>query len=103
MIRAEQQRMDDDEGKSRLERQQRAIRFNHRVDPATGMIEFWGKLDPLRGMKLLNQLKDRVAKLFADKVPEGCPSDPMEKNGYLQALALLDLCEGHGTKGAGQR
>jgi len=99
MIRAEQQRMDDDEGESRLERQQRAIRFNHRVDPATGMIEFWGKLDPLRGMKLLNQVKERVAKLFAEKVPEGCPSDPLEKNGYLRALALLDLCEGHGARG----
>ena len=99
MIRAEQQRIDDDEGESRLARQQRAIRFNHRVDPATGMIEFWGKADPLRGMKFLNRLNDRVAKLFADKVPEGCPSDPLEKNGYLQALALLDLCEGHGERG----
>ena len=47
---------------SGLKRQQRAIRFNHRVDPATGMIEFWGKLDPLRGMKFLNQLKDRVGR-----------------------------------------
>lgn len=98
MIRAEQRRMEDDEGESRLARQQRAIRFNHRVDPASGMIEFWGKLDPLRGIKFLNELKDRVAKLFADKVPEGCPSDPVEKNGYLQALALLDLCEGHGER-----
>ncbi len=62
------------------------------------MIEFWGKLDPLRGMKFLNQLKERVARLFADKAPDDCPSDPIEKNAYLQALALLDLCEGHGQR-----
>jgi HNH endonuclease len=98
LIRAEQQRMDDDEGEGRLARQQRAVRFNHRVDPATGMIEFWGKVDPLRGMKFLNQLKERVARLFADKTPGDCPSDPIEKNAYLQALALLDLCEGHGQR-----
>ena len=62
------------------------------------MIEFWGKLDPLRGMKFLNQLKEQVARLFADKAPDDCPSDPIEKNAYLHALALLDLCEGHGQR-----
>jgi hypothetical protein len=97
-VRDEQRRLEDDEGDDRLARQQRAVRFHHRVDPATGMIEFWGKLDPLRGMKFLNQLKERVARLFADKTPDGCPSDPLEKHGYLQALALLDLCEGHGQR-----
>jgi hypothetical protein len=48
-VRDEQRRVEDDEGDDRLARQQRAVRFHHRVDPATGMIEFWGKLDPLRG------------------------------------------------------
>jgi hypothetical protein len=97
-VRDEQRKLEDDEGEDRLVRQQRAIRFNHRVDPASGMIEFWGKLDPLRGMKLLNQLKERVGRLFADKTPDGCPSDPVEKNAYLAALALLDLCEGRGQR-----
>jgi hypothetical protein len=36
MVREEQRRLDDDEGESRSARQQRAIRFNHRVDPASG-------------------------------------------------------------------
>ena len=49
-------------------------------------------------MKFLNQLKERVARLFADKAPDDCPSDPIEKNAYLQGLALLDLCEGHGQR-----
>ena len=86
-VRDEQRRVEDDEGDDRLARQQRAVRFNHRVDPATGMIEFWGKLDPLRGMRFLNQLKERVARLFADKAPDDCPGDPLEKNSYLQATA----------------
>ena len=97
-VRDEQRRVEDDGGDDRLARQQRAVRFHHRVDPATGMIELWGRLDPLRGMKFLNQLKERVARLFADKAPDDCPSDPLEKNAYLQALALLDLCEGHGQR-----
>ena len=49
MVRAEAERLAGDGGEERLARQQQAIRFNHRVDPASGMIEFWGKLDPLRG------------------------------------------------------
>ena len=98
-VRDEQRRLEDDEGEDRLARQQRAIRFNHRVDPASGMVEFWGKADPLGGMTLLNRLNERVDRLFADKTPEDCPSDPVEKNAYLRALALLDLCEGHGQRG----
>ena len=62
-VRDEQRRLEDDEGDGRLARQQRAIRFNHRVDPATGMIEFWGKLDPLRGMKFAQSAEGA-----------GCPS-----------------------------
>ena len=96
-VREEQRKLDEDGGDERLARQQRAIRFNHRVDAASGMIEFWGKLDPLRGMRLLNRLKAQMGELFADKRPDGCPSDSLEKNRYLQALALLDLCEGRGS------
>ncbi len=48
-------------------RQQRAIRFNHRIDPASGMIELWGKLDPLRGLGFLNRLKARMSELFAEQ------------------------------------
>jgi len=98
LVRAEAERVAGDEGESRLARQQRAIRFQHRVDPASGMIEFWGKLDPLRGMTFVNRLRARVSELFADKTPEGCPSDPLEKHAYLQALALLDLCERGGGR-----
>lgn len=98
LVRAQAERMAGDGGEERLARQQRAIRFNHRVDPASGMIEIWGKLDPLRGMKFVNRLRARVSELFADKTPDGAPSDPLEKHAYLQALALLDLCEGGGGR-----
>jgi len=98
LVRAEAEHMAGDGGEERLARQQRAIRFNHRVDPASGMIEIWGKLDPLRGMKFVNRLRARVSELFADKTPDGAPSDPLEKHTYLQALALLDLCEDGGGR-----
>ena len=97
-VREESRRVTDDEGEGRLARQQCAVRFNHRVDPATGMIEFWGRFDPLRGVPFVNRLKARMAELFAKEVPAGCPTDPLEKNAYLQALALLDLCEGKGGR-----
>ena len=99
-MRAEAERLAGDEGETRLARQQQAIRFNHRVDPASGMVELWGKLDPLRGLGFLNRLKARMSELFADKTPDGCPSDPVDKNAYLQALALLDLCERGGGRSA---
>ena len=101
LVRAEAERLAGDGGEERLARQQRAIRFNHRVDPASGMIEFWGKLDPLRGMTFVNRLRARVSELFAEKTPDGAPPDSLEKHAYLQAVALLDLCErGGGRAGA---
>ena len=97
-MRAEAERLAGDGGEERLARQQRNVRFNHRVDPTSGMIEVWGKLDPLRGMKFVNRLKARMSELFVEKTPDGCPSDPVEKNAYMQALALLDLCERGGGR-----
>ena len=98
LVRAEAERLAGDGGEERLARQQRAIRFHHRVEPASGMIEFWGKLDPLRGMTFVNRLRARVNELFADKTPDGAPPDSLEKHAYLQALALLDLCERGGGR-----
>ncbi len=61
------------------------------------MYKFWGQLDPLSGLKLSNWLAAEVAARFAEATPEGAPSDPVERNAFLAALALYGLVE----RGAG--
>jgi hypothetical protein len=104
-LRAERRNLDDESGIDRLERQRRDSRYRSRVDPVTGMYKFWGQLDPLSGLKLSNWLAAEVAARFAEAVPEGAPSDPVEKNAFLAALALHGLVErgatGRGATGRG--
>ncbi len=96
-LRRERQQLDDESGTDRLERQRRDSRFRSRVDPVTGMYKFWGQLDPLSGLKISNWLAAEVAARFAEAAPKGAPSDPVERNAFLAALALYGLVE----RGAG--
>ncbi len=104
-LRAERRKLDDESGVDRLERQRRDSRFRSRVDPVTGMYKFWGQLDPLSGLKFSNWLAAEVAARFAEAVPEGAPSDPVEKQRVSPALALHGLVErgatGQGATGRG--
>ena len=104
-LRAERRNLDEESGIDRLERQRRDSRFRSKVDPVTGMYKFWGQLDPLSGLKMSNWLAAEVAARFAEAVPEGAPTDPVEKNAFLAALALHGLIErgatGHGATGRG--
>ncbi len=92
-LRAERRRIDDESGMDRLERQRRDSRFRSKIDPVTGMYKFWGQLDPLSGLKMANWIAAEVAARFAEAAPEGAPSDPVEKNAFLAALALHGLLE----------
>jgi hypothetical protein len=68
------------------------------VDKTDGMWRFSFACDPLTGVKVSNQIDAEVAALFATRVPDGCPSDPLAKQAHLRALALLSLLEGNGGK-----
>ena len=96
-VRAEIQKIDDDDGEKRHARQRAAMRLSSRVDRVTGMGKLWASLDPLSYVKVSNRIDALVEALFAERAPEGCPSDPLEKQAYLRALAFVALCEGRGA------
>ncbi len=97
-LRAEERRLATDDGMSRLEQQRRAVRLRRRIDMQTGMNIFTLSVDPVTGLKLYNQIKAATEALFHDKTPDLCPTDPIEKQAFLQAHALLNIIEGKGIR-----
>lgn len=79
-----------DDGLSRFERQRRATTLRHWTDPPSGMVCFYGELDPENGARLITVVAQGVERLFHDAVPPTCPTDE-RKPGHLRALALIDL------------
>ena len=49
-------------------------------------------------LRLQNRLDAHVEALFHDTQPDGCPTDPIEKQSYLRAHALLALLDGNGVR-----
>ena len=47
--------------------------------------------DPLTGVKIASHIDAMVRALFGDKVPDGCPTDPLEKQRYLAAQAVAEF------------
>ena len=88
----------DGEADARLERQRRAIRLNTWLDRATGMGRWSATWDPETMVRLENRLDAQVQAMFHDRLPDGCPSDLLEKQAYLRALALLALLNGEGAR-----
>ena len=85
-----------DDGEDRLERQKRATRLSEWVDDE-GMWNLRGRFDPITGMRLAAKIRTATDTVFAESVPECCPSDPVEKNRFLAAHALAQLVDGAGT------
>lgn len=79
-----------DDGMDRLQRQRRntALRVSTDTD---GMWRFDGRFDPLTGARLGARLDAAVQALFAEAVPDTCPSDPILKQHHLRALAFARL------------
>ncbi len=97
-LRTEERRLATDDGMSRLERQRAAVRLCSRSDLDTGMSIFTLTVDPLTGVKLHNKINAATEALFHDKTPDGCPSDPLDKQSFLRAHALLNIIEGKGIR-----
>ena len=97
-VRAEARRLErEGDGLERLERQRRAIRLNSWIDTMTGMGRWSVTLDPATWATLEVRLDAQVEAMFHDAHPEGCPSDPLDRQAYLRALALLALLNGDGV------
>ena len=82
-----------DDGFDRLARQQRATSLRTWTD-GEGMWCVSARFDPVTGVKLAARLDSAVNALFAGHTPVTCPSDPIEKQRHLSALALASLIEG---------
>ena len=81
------------DGEERLERQRKATALSTWVDDE-GMWNLRARFDPVTGLSLSRRLDDAVATLFAETEPDNCPSDPIEKQKHLRALALARMMHG---------
>ena len=100
-VRAEIRKAQSDDGIARLEQQRRTTRLRTWVDRETGMWCMRGEFDPESGAILDNRLRNTLDALFHDATPTTCPTDPLEKQHHLRALALVALTEGKRVGRAG--
>ncbi len=99
-LRREVASIEADDGRSRLQRQRGATRLRQWTDARTGMVHLSGQYDPEAGLVLASALQQRLEAVFHAPHPAGAPDDPMEKQDFLRAHALLSLIRGEG-RGAG--
>ena len=81
----------------RQARQKRSVRWRSWVERISGMFRGDFACDPLNAVKIDKRIQDEVDRLFAERVPDDCPDDPIEKQKYLAGLAVISLLLGHGA------
>jgi hypothetical protein len=89
-VRREAKQIAAHDGVDRLARQIRDTSLSSWVDD-DGMWNLRGRFDPVTGLKLAAHLDHTVETLFAEATPESCPTNPVEKQKHLKALALARL------------
>jgi hypothetical protein len=99
-LRDEVSRILADDGVARLEPQRRSTALSTWVDDE-GMWRVNGTFDPVTSVRFAAKLDSTVETLFAAAEPLTRPSDPIEKQKYLRALALSRLIESGGAIGHG--
>jgi hypothetical protein len=97
-VRETARRLETASGLDRLERQKRAIRFSSFIDKETGMGRWQATWDPETMVQLETKIDNQLQAMFHDRQPEGCPTDLLEKQSYLRALAVVALIDGHGGR-----
>jgi hypothetical protein len=97
-LRREVASIEANDGRSRLQRQQAATRLRQWTDHRTGMIHLSGQYDPESGLVFASALQQRLEAVFHAPHPPGTPDDPIEKQDFLRAHALLSLIRGEGSR-----
>ena len=97
-LRREERRLASDDGMPRLQRQRRAVRLYARTDLEDGMHVWTLRLDPVTGLKLSNTVAALTEAMFHDRTPDGCPTDPFDKQAFLRAHAFLHIVQGNGVR-----
>jgi hypothetical protein len=96
-LRIEIRRAQQDDGIATLERQRRNTRLRTWIDVETGMWCLRGEFDPETGAILEKRLNNALEALFHDATPDTCPTDLIDKQHHLRALALFSLTAGKNT------
>ena len=86
-----------DPAEARFAAQQASIRLTSHTDRDTGMTIHRLALDPLRTLSFERRLTARIEALHHGPPIPGCPTDPLERQAFLRAHALLQLLEHEGT------
>jgi hypothetical protein len=92
-LKAEVRRLQGDD----RARQQRSIRWRSWVERISGMFRGDFACDSLNAVKIDKRIQDEVDRLFAERVPDECPDDPVEKQKHLAGLAVISLLLGNGA------
>ena len=92
-MKAEVRRLQGDDDTAR---QKRSIRWRSWVERISGMFRGDFACDSLSAVKIDKRIQDEVDRLFAERVPDECPDDPIEKQKYLAGLAVISLLLGNG-------
>ena len=100
-VRTEMLRCQRGDGLDTLARQKKATYLKTWVDKVSGMWCLHGELDPETGARLHTRLTRTIEKLFHNTTPDTAPSDPIDKQHHLRALALVALIDGTGATGSG--
>ena len=79
-----------DDGLAKLERQRRQARLRWWLD-ADGMWNLAGRFDPATGARMEGRLRNQINRIRAGAKPDTCPTDPVDMQQHLAALALADL------------
>jgi Domain of unknown function (DUF222) len=85
------------DGEERLIKQKRAARLRKWLNRETGMWHISGQFDPETGLAMHSRIERMVATKFADKIPDGCPTEPDAKNDWLRAQAFIAIMNGETT------
>jgi hypothetical protein len=100
-VRTELLRCQRGDGLALLQRQKKATYLKTWVDQASGMWCLHGAFDPETGAMLHSRLTRTIEKLFHEVTPHTAPSDPLDKQHHLRALALAAVVDGTGAQPTG--
>ncbi len=100
-VRTEAMRCQRGDGLDVLRRQKKATYLKTWIDKVTGMWCLHGEYDPETGARIHARLTQTIEKLFHDSNPDTAPTDPIDKQHHLRALALIALIDGQGAKPGG--
>jgi hypothetical protein len=67
------------------------------------MVCLSARFDPVTGTRVVARLDAATQALFAESVPDTCPSDPIEKQRHLEGLALAQVICGEAPAGRSGR